>query len=59
MSIKGRPKKQNRKNHVYTLRLDDEEKGYLDYIGDKTGTKKSDILRKALKICYNLEKYKD
>ena len=59
MTKKGRPIAKNRKDNRYNLRLTDEEKRYLDYISDKTGTKKSDVLRKALKMCYNLEKYKD
>ena len=58
-SKRGRPKTGNSRKNRYNLRLNDEESGYLDYIFDKTGTKKSDILRKGLKMYYNLEKYKD
>lgn len=56
---KGRPKMADSRKNMCSIRLNDEESKYLDYIFDKTGTKKSDILRKSLKMYYNLEKAKD
>lgn len=58
MSQKGRPKTENPRNNWYNLRLNDEETAYLEYISNKTYAKKSDILRKSLKMYYNLEKCK-
>lgn len=58
MLQKGRPKTENSRNNLYSLRLNDEEKAYLEYISNKTHDKKSDILRKSLKMYYNLEKCK-
>lgn len=55
---RGRPKKPDSKNRRCSLRLTDDELAYLDYISSKTDSKKSDILRKALKMYYNLEKCK-
>lgn len=56
---KGRPKKKDCRKNQYRLRMNDEEIGYLDYISGKTGYPKSQILRKSLKMYYNLEKTKD
>lgn len=55
---RGRPRKPDSKNRRCSLRLTDDELAYLDYISSKTDSKKSDILRKALKMYYNLEKCK-
>lgn len=57
-SRRGRPKKdtKERKNHVYMLRLSDKEKEMLDYICIVKDEKSSDVLRRVLKMAYELVK---
>ncbi len=48
-----------KKTKTIKLRITDEEAGMIEFLRDKTGETKSEILRKGLKMYYNLELYKD
>lgn len=52
----GRPKKNGAKRIRISIRLDDEAARELDYLRVKMDLSMTDILRKGLKILYNLEK---
>lgn len=52
----GRPKKNGAKMVRISIRLDDEAARELDYLRVKMDLSMTDILRKGLKILYNLEK---
>ena len=52
----GRPCKDETKNSQYRLRMSADEMAMLEYIAEKTGKPKSDILRESLKMKYNLVK---
>lgn len=52
----GRPKKNGAKRVLISIRLDDEAARELDYLRVKMDLSMTDILRKGLKILYNLEK---
>lgn len=39
------------------IRMTDEERSVLDYLTEKKETTKTDIVNKALKMMYNLEKF--
>lgn len=56
MKNRGRPKKNNSRTLGYRLRMDDEEAAMLDYLSEKLRLSKADVIRKGLKILYNLEK---
>lgn len=58
MKNRGRPKKENARKIGYLLRINDEEKAMLDYLSGKLRQSKADVIRKGLKILYNLEKYR-
>lgn len=45
------------KQHQYRLRISDEELDMLDEISTNTGMTKADILRKGLRMVYNLYRY--
>lgn len=54
--VVGRPKKNGAKRIRISIRLDDEAARELDYLRVKMDLSMTDILRKGLKILYNLEK---
>lgn len=39
------------------IRMTDEERSVLDYLTEKKETTKTDVVNKALKMMYNLEKF--
>ena len=57
---RGRPISEGgaKKNKIL-IKLNDEEEEQLDYISFKEEKSKSDVIRKALRIYYNLEKSKE
>lgn len=59
MKNRGRPKKNNSRTLGYRLRMDDEEATMLSFLSGKLSLSKAEVLRKGLKILYNLEKYKN
>ena len=56
---RGRPKKGNSKTREFKLHLDENENERLQYIAYKADISKSEALRKALGILYDLEKTRD
>lgn len=55
---RGRPKKEESKKERIIIRIDDEEKDMLDYLSEMTGMSKSEVVRKGMRMVYNLEKYR-
>lgn len=48
----GRPKKENTKRDGYRLRLDEEMRMELEYLVEKTGKSRADILRAGIELLY-------
>ena len=46
----GRPKKENAKRDGYRLRLDEEMRMELEYLVEKTGKSRADILRAGIEL---------
>lgn len=57
--MRGRPKKDESREHCKTVRLDDNECERLRYLENKLGVSSSEILRNGLRMLYNLEKAKE
>lgn len=55
MRTRGRPKKDESRDQTYSLRLNEEDSTYLEYLHEITGKSRSDILRKALKMYFEIE----
>ena len=53
---RGRPKKDVSKTREFKLRLTDDEVKELEYVAYSSDISKSEVIRKALKMLYNLEK---
>ena len=53
---RGRPKKDVSKTREFKLRLTDDEVKELEYVAYSSDISKSEVVRKALKMLYNLEK---
>ena len=51
---RGRPREDAARRNAHTVRLDDAEEDMLRHIEIEEGDSKSDIIRKALKIYYNI-----
>ena len=45
------------RTYGYRVRLTEDEAEILDYLSDKLGKSKAEVLRKGLTIQYNLEKF--
>lgn len=56
---RGRPPKKDSKTDQYRLRLNSEERAMLEYLSEKLETDMSDILRRGLKIQYNMAQFSD
>ena len=54
---RGRPPIGEARTYGYRVRLTEDEAEILDYLSDKLGKSKAEILRKGLTIQYNLEKF--
>lgn len=55
----GRPRRDGSKTGRVELRISTEEEQMLNDLSELTGKSKSDIIRKGIKISYNLEKYNE
>lgn len=56
MRKRGRPAKNETKNNRIAVRLDDADYAKLTILAGKTDIDKSEIMRRALKMYYNLSK---
>ena len=56
MARTGRPKKNESKNIRVTVRLTDKEAEQLYYLMTKTEDNVTDVMRKGLRMMWNLEK---
>ena len=56
---RGRPAKNEAKKNQYRIRMTDEDASALEYLSEKLGLSKADVIRKGLKILLNLSKYSD
>lgn len=56
MQKRGRPAKNETKNNRIAVRLDDADYTKLTILAEKTDIDKSEIMRRALKMYYNLSK---
>lgn len=59
LAERGRKPKTDARKSVYQLRLSDVEARMLDYIFEKTGKSKAEILRDGLKSQYNLARFSE
>lgn len=50
---RGRPKKNESRANVHTVRFSDDDEALLKHIADEEGESKSDVIRKAVKMYYN------
>lgn len=57
MNKRGRPCTDDARKNQYRLRMTDDELDMLDYIVEKTGKTKAEILREALRSSYNFTRY--
>lgn len=55
----GRSRRDGSKTGRVELRISAEEEQMLNDLSELTGKSKSDIIRKGIKISYNLEKYNE
>ena len=55
---RGRPRKEKTKSVYIPIRLSKDETEDLDYLAYMSDMSRSEVMRKALKMMYNLEKYK-
>lgn len=56
---RGRPSKPDGKNKDFKIRMTEEELEHLNYLSEKSGKNKSEIIREGLKMYYNLQVYKN
>ena len=54
---RGRPPTGEARTYGDRVRLTEDEAEILDYLSDKLGKSKAEVLRKGLAIQYNLEKF--
>ena len=55
----GRPRRDGSRKSTFIFRLNSEEEQMLNELSDLTGESKSDIIRKGIRMSYNLEKYNE
>ena len=55
----GRPRQDGSRKSTFIFRLNSEEEQMLNELSDLTGESKSDIIRKGIRMSYNLEKYNE
>lgn len=56
---RGRPHKATARRLVCSIRMDENELSKLEYVVQKTGMSRSDVVNKAVRTLYNLEKYRE
>ena len=54
---RGRPPTGESRTYQYRVRLSEDEAELLEYLCDREGKTKADILRKGLSIQYNIGKF--
>lgn len=54
---RGRPRVSKPKNETYLLRLSEEDMLMLDYICEKEFLTRAEVLRRGIRMQYNLKKY--
>lgn len=59
MKKRGRPLKEGSKHNQYRLRMTDKDLEMLEYMSEKKGLSKADIIRNSLQMYYSLLKYQD
>lgn len=59
MKKRGRPLKEDSKHNQYRLRMTEKDFEMLEYMADKKGLSKADIIRNSLHMYYSLLKYQD
>lgn len=55
----GRPRRDGSKTGRVELRISTDEEQMLNDLSELTGESKSDIIRKGIRMSYNLEKYNE
>ena len=55
----GRPRRDGSRKSTFIFRLKSEEEQMLNELSELTGESKSDIIRKGIRMSYNLEKYNE
>lgn len=58
MKKRGRPVVGSAKTHQYRLRLSADDVHMLEFIHNKTGKNKAEILRNGIRMQYNLAQFK-
>ena len=59
MTKRGRPLKEGAKHNQYRLRMTKKDIEILEYMANKKGLSKADIIRNSLQMYYSLLKYQD
>lgn len=57
MRKRGRPAEDEPKNNRIMVRISDNDTNILTDLSEKTGVARSEIMRRALKMYYNLSKF--
>ena len=56
---RGRPATDDPKRYRCEIRMTEDERDMLDYLTYRKDMSKTDVINKAIKMLYNLEKYSD
>ena len=56
MKTRGRPKKYDGKNYIFSMRLNEEYGKMLEYAARIQGKSKVDVIRNGIRMSYNLAK---
>ena len=59
MKTRGRPKKDDSKNYIFSMRLSEEYGKMLKYAARVQGKSKVDVIRNGIRMSYNLAKYNE
>lgn len=59
MKKRGRPLKEDSKHNQYRLRMTEKDFEMLEYMANKKGLSKANIIRNSLQMYYSLLKYQD
>lgn len=57
MKTRGRPPKEDSKADQYRLRLNKEDRSMLEHLSVESGMSMSEILRRGLRIQYNMARF--
>lgn len=56
MKTRGRPKKDDSKNYIFSMRLSEEYGEMLEYAARVQGKSKVDVIKNGIRMSYNLAK---